>query len=433
MDIAAKETRGMIVPMGDNLFFNEEKFVLAQRVAKVFAESTMVPEHFQGNLGNCIIALNFAARIGADPFMVFQNMYVVHGRPGIEGKLVIALINACGRFLPIKFRHENENTDKWKCTAYTTEIKSGEELSEYVDWGMVVAEGWNVDKQNPRTGRTQKSKWNTLRRIMFQYRSAAFFARAYCPEVLLGMLTRDELEDAVDLVQGTDGRFEALDLKEKTKAQIASLKEKLHVTEDPHAQDPSASPPEDTGEAGPAPIEIPSHPWARDNWIKLRSGNGKTTGLAGYYAQHHETLKAAPQEIIDELFDKWASLYGAETCPFSASGTPLERTESPQAETSAPEAYQDMGEEQIASPESNKLDLQDRVDKIHHLVASSLFTTAKFHELKALLSGSYKALLFFERDWVKPSRRIENEAALVRCLEYLERNAARATIGNGGF
>ena len=30
---------------------------------------------------------------------------------------------------------------------------------------------------------------------MFKYRAAAFFARAYCPEVLCGMMTYDEVQD----------------------------------------------------------------------------------------------------------------------------------------------------------------------------------------------------------------------------------------------
>jgi hypothetical protein len=30
---------------------------------------------------------------------------------------------------------------------------------------------------------------------MFQYRAGAFFARTFCPDVLLGIYTREEIED----------------------------------------------------------------------------------------------------------------------------------------------------------------------------------------------------------------------------------------------
>ena len=86
-----------LVTASSSLLFDAERFDHAQRVAKMLSTSTLVPEHFRNNIGNCVIALNYADRIGADPFMVLQNMYVVHGRPGVEGKLVIALVNQSGR------------------------------------------------------------------------------------------------------------------------------------------------------------------------------------------------------------------------------------------------------------------------------------------------------------------------------------------------
>ena len=211
MDLAIKEAKG-IVPMGSNeIFFNEKRFELAQRVAKVFATSTMVPAHFQNNIGNCLIALNYAGRVQADPFMLMQNMYIVHGRPGIEGKLVIALVNQCGRFEPMEF---DEGKDY--CVAFAKELKSGKILrGSRIDIALVKAEGW-LSKNG--------SKWATMPQQMFRYRAAAFFARTFCPEVLLGMQTREEIEDIVDLAPGENGSYS---LKEKTQAKVVELKQKL--------------------------------------------------------------------------------------------------------------------------------------------------------------------------------------------------------------
>lgn len=183
-----KETAGQMMAVSDNLFFNVQLFEHAQRVAKMLGASTMVPAHFQGpqNIGNVLIALNYAQRIRADVFMVMQSLYVVHGRPGLEGKLVIALVNQCGRFEPLEFEE-----DKDGCLAFAKEIKSGKVLKgPKVTWQMVKAEGW-LDKAG--------SKWKSMPDVMFRYRAAAFFARTYCPEVMLGMQTKEEIEDVVDM------------------------------------------------------------------------------------------------------------------------------------------------------------------------------------------------------------------------------------------
>ena len=39
------------------------------------------------------------------------------------------------------------------------------------------------------------SKWKTMPRQMMTYRAASFFARAHCPEVLLGIQTVEEVQD----------------------------------------------------------------------------------------------------------------------------------------------------------------------------------------------------------------------------------------------
>lgn len=209
---------------GASLFFDVAKFEHAQRVATLFAHSTMVPGHFKGNIGNCVIALNCAERMRLDPFMLMQNMYVVHGRPGIEAKLAIALINGCGRFEPLEYEHGSDDRGQF-CLAFTKDIKAGKVLKgPRVDWKMVVDEGWNKDGKNKTTGEIIKSKWNTMRDLMFEYRAAMFFARTRCPEVLLGLQTTEEILDFVEMEPGTNGAYT---VKEKTKEKLGGLKKRL--------------------------------------------------------------------------------------------------------------------------------------------------------------------------------------------------------------
>ena len=51
---------------------------------------------------------------------------------------------------------------------------------------MAQKEGWST-----KPG----SKWLTMSEQMLAYRAGSFFARAYCPEVLLGVQTIDEIQD----------------------------------------------------------------------------------------------------------------------------------------------------------------------------------------------------------------------------------------------
>ena len=44
------------------------------------------------------------------------------------------------------------------------------------------------------------SKWQTMPSLMMKYRSAAFWARVYCPEISLGLMTSEELTDTTEVM-----------------------------------------------------------------------------------------------------------------------------------------------------------------------------------------------------------------------------------------
>jgi len=191
------EGKELIVRGSGTMFFDIAKFEHAQRVANLLTSSSMVPVQFQGkaNLGNCVIALNLAERMGVDPFMLMQNMYIVHGRPGIEAKLAIALVNGSGKFTPLQFKLEGEGKTR-QCTCYATHKETKEVCSQTVTWKMVEAEGWDKPKG------TQVSKWVTMPDLMFQYRAAMFFTRIYCPEVIMGFRSVEEIIDMTPMENG---------------------------------------------------------------------------------------------------------------------------------------------------------------------------------------------------------------------------------------
>lgn len=171
-----------------SIFSTIEAFENGQRIAKSLSSSNLVPAAYQGNISNTMVALEMATRIGISPFMVMQNLDVIKGKPSWSSTFIIAALNSCGRFEPIRFSFSGEaNTDDFGCRAITTDKKTGDKLKgPKITWRMVKAEGW-LDKGG--------SKWKTMPELMFQYRAAAFFGRLYAPDILKGMHSVDEVRD----------------------------------------------------------------------------------------------------------------------------------------------------------------------------------------------------------------------------------------------
>lgn len=170
-----------------NAFASETSFVSAQRMAKALATSSLVPQAYRNNLGDCLIAIELANRTGASVLMVMQNLDIIHGRPSWRSTFLIATVNAGGRFSPLRFRFQGaEGSDEWGCRAVARDKEDGEEcVGPLVTIATAKAEGWYA-----KAG----SKWKTIPELMLTYRAAAWWTRIYAPEVSLGMLTAEEAE-----------------------------------------------------------------------------------------------------------------------------------------------------------------------------------------------------------------------------------------------
>lgn len=179
---------------GIGVFSSSSNFEAAQRMAMALSKSTIVPKIYQSTtdnpaaVANCIIALETANRIGASPLLVMQNLYIVHGTPGWSSKFLIACLNTCGRFTAIQYEMCGEQgNDNYGCRALATEKATGKVIyGAWVTIEMAKKEGWFS-----KSG----SKWQTMPELMLQYRSAAFFQRAYAPEISMGMLSAEEVQD----------------------------------------------------------------------------------------------------------------------------------------------------------------------------------------------------------------------------------------------
>jgi len=163
------------------------KFTQMYRLAEMFSGSELVPQIFRGKPNDCFIAIQMAMRLGVDPFMFLQNTYPgPGGKPGMEGKLAIALVNSSGLFKG-QIRYELAGAgDERGCIAWAIDKETGERLNgPRVTIGIAKAEGWYA----------RNKKWQTVPDLMLQYRAGAWFGRLMCPERLMGMQTQEALEE----------------------------------------------------------------------------------------------------------------------------------------------------------------------------------------------------------------------------------------------
>lgn len=183
------DTRFALSPIGQEL----KRFEINQRMGKMYAESTLVPKAYVGNISNCAIAIDMAMRMGANVLMVMQNLYLVNGNPAWSSKFLISTINTCGRFRPLSYECNNLTGDEygWRAVTYAADDKEYKRPLEgtWITWRMVKAEGW--DKK-------PGSKWTSMPEQMFKYRAAAFWQRQYAPEISMGFMTAEEANDIVE-------------------------------------------------------------------------------------------------------------------------------------------------------------------------------------------------------------------------------------------
>lgn len=173
-------------PAPTSYFTDIALFEAGQRMAKLLAASDLVPQQFRDNIANTLIALEMANRTGSSPLAVMQSMYIVHGKPSWSATFIIASINACGRYSPLRFKMEGEG-DNLTCRACAIEKETGEMLiGPPISIATAKKEGW-FGKQG--------SKWQTMPELMLHYRAATLFGRIYAADVLMGMRADDEMDD----------------------------------------------------------------------------------------------------------------------------------------------------------------------------------------------------------------------------------------------
>lgn len=168
-----------------------------QAFAEVMAlGKATVPAHLAGKPADCLAIALQAAQWGMNPYAVAQKTHLVNGTLGYEAQLVNAVITSStsvqGRF---KYEYGGD-WEKFKPGAANASNERGLSVrvgavlkgETEITWGEPLYMEYVTTRNSPL--------WKTAPKQQLAYLAVKYWARLYCPDVILGVYTPDEFEPA---------------------------------------------------------------------------------------------------------------------------------------------------------------------------------------------------------------------------------------------
>ncbi|MDW4578457.1 RecT family recombinase [Atlantibacter hermannii] len=178
--------------------FSPEGLNQLVRFADLMAQSkATVPSHLAGKPADCLAVTMQAAQWGMNPFAVAQKTHVVNGTLGYEAQLVNAVVSSSNLLATrLNYRWDGD----WSKVNGKTEKSPG--LTVTV-WATLKGES------EPRTltismaqaGVRNSPLWEQDPRQQLAYLCTKRWARLHAPDVLLGVYTPDELQEAAPRIE----------------------------------------------------------------------------------------------------------------------------------------------------------------------------------------------------------------------------------------
>lgn len=209
-----------------------------------------IPEHLQKNKADCLAVIMQAMQWNMNPWAVAQKTHTVKGKLGYEAQLVNAVVTSLA---PTQDRLHYEWTGDWnQVNGKFKEMTGNNGPYRVPDWKLKDEEGLGVKvwatlkgEEEPRVhhllltqARTRNSTlWADNPQIQLAYLAIKQWARLHCPDVILGVYTRDELESSTPMREinprpedESKGRATAEDARKPiTTAQLGQLRKAMEM------------------------------------------------------------------------------------------------------------------------------------------------------------------------------------------------------------
>lgn len=191
-DIAITSQPGATVGTAAAIFSPEGMDRLV-RFATLMADSkATVPQHLAGKPADCLAVTMQAAQWGMNPFAVAQKTHVVNGTLGYEAQLVNAVVSS-SNLLSTRLNY------RWDGDWSKVNGKSDKSPSLTVTVSAVLkgeAEPRELTISMAQAGVRNSPLWEQDPRQQLAYLCVKRWARLHAPDVLLGVYTPDELQEA---------------------------------------------------------------------------------------------------------------------------------------------------------------------------------------------------------------------------------------------
>lgn len=188
------------MPDGDKAVAVIDTFSLTQRQARAYAGSTLIPEGMR-TFENCCAALMMADEMGENRLAVLQNIFIIKGRAGFLTAFMVARANRMGVFKgKLRWRTTQKDAENIVVQCYAKLSAEEEEISIEIDYKTAIESGWTTYHDRDTKQTKTQPRWATPTMIeqMLRWRTASWLIRLYAPEVMMGLPTKEELEDTAE-------------------------------------------------------------------------------------------------------------------------------------------------------------------------------------------------------------------------------------------
>ncbi|EJO4780997.1 recombinase RecT [Salmonella enterica] len=337
-----------------NAIFNVQALGQLTAFANLMADSQVtVPAHLAGKPADCMAIVMQAMQWGMNPYAVAQKTHLVNGVLGYEAQLVNAVIASssaihgrfhyryggdwerCTRTQEIT-RDKNGKNGKYTVTERVRGWTDEDEIGLFVQVGAILRGESEITWGEPLylSGVVTRNSplWVSNPKQQIAYLGVKYWARLYCPEVILGVYSPDEIEEREEKIinpvqnaQNITMQDITADTPQTSSTQIAGADTDA-VADEFRTRINSAETLEDTTAVGndinsAKPTlgtalftELKNKATRRYHLVKHRNlvetainaipRPGEPESVAGFEAAE-KVLTAAKRHIGDELYDKY--------------------------------------------------------------------------------------------------------------------------------
>jgi hypothetical protein len=162
-------------------FMNVSTIESAIKVSEYISASNFCPVNMKGKPGDILVCLQMGQELGLKPMQAMQNIAVINGRPSIWGDAMLAVCRQSS-----DFEYINEELDVKTMTAKCVVKRKNEPefTSTFSQTDAKTANLWG--KAGP---------WTQYPKRMLQMRARGFALRDCFPDLLRGIIIKEEAED----------------------------------------------------------------------------------------------------------------------------------------------------------------------------------------------------------------------------------------------